>query len=320
MERTTCVGLLAIAVALMGIAPARAQYPTKPIRLIVPFPAGSANDTVGRIIGPALSTALGRPLVIDNRPGAGGTIGAEIVAKSPPDGYTVLMGNISHAVSATLYSKLGYDLVKDFAPVSLLGAGSFMLTAHPSLPAKSLKELITLAKARAGQIDVGSSGAGTYLAVELFQRMAGIKMTHVTYKGSPQVAVAVLSGEVPFAFFATTVAMTHIKSAKLRGLAVTSARRSPLAPDVPTVAEAGVPEYEASPWYGLLVPAGTPRDIVSRLHVQSVQALKLPDVKERFGATDIDPVGSTPEQFDIYIRSEVSKWAREIKVSGLKPE
>ncbi len=320
MDRMICGGLLALAVTLMGIAPARAQYPTKPIRLIVPFPAGSANDTVGRIMGPALSTALGRPVVIDNRPGAGATIGADIVAKSPADGHTVLMGNVAHAVSASLYAKLPYDLVKDFAPVSMLGAGSFMVMAHPSLPAKTLKELIALVKARPGQIDVASSSAGTYLAVELFHTLAGIKMTHIQYKGAPQVVIAAVSGEVPVAFAATTVVMPHVKSSKLRALAVTGARRSSRAPDVPTVAESGVAGYEASPWYGLLVPASTPREIVSRLHAESVQALKLPAVKELFATTDIEPVGSTPEQFGTYIRSEVSKWARVVKVSGIKPE
>jgi tripartite-type tricarboxylate transporter receptor subunit TctC len=309
-----------MAVLLAGSAPASAQYPTRTIRFIVPFAAGSANDSVARIVGPALSDALGRPVVIDNRPGASGIIGAEMAAKSPPDGYTLLMGNISHAISVTLYEKLGYDFVRDFAPVSLLAAGSFMLVAHPSVPVKSVKELIALAKARPGELNIASSGAGIYLAGKLFESMAGITMTYVTYKSSPQVMIALMSGEGSVAFPGTTTAVPHVRSGKLRGLAVSSAQRSPVAPDVPTMAEAALPGYEAVPWYGLLVPSGTPTEIVSRLHAESVTALGRPDVKERFGATDLVPVGTTPEQFGKYIGSEIAKWGKLVKASNLRPE
>ncbi|MGH8640958.1 MAG: Bug family tripartite tricarboxylate transporter substrate binding protein [Burkholderiales bacterium] len=313
-------GLIALAITLPGITPAHAQYPTRAIRFIVPFAAGSANDSVARMVGPALSDGLGRPVVIDNRPGASGIIGAEVAAKSPPDGYTLLMGNISHAINVTLYEKLGYDLVKDFAPVSLLAAGSFMLVVHPSVPAKSVKELTALAKARPGELNIATSGAGIFLAGKLFESMAGIRMTFVTYKSSPQVMIALVGGEGSAAFPGTTTALPHFKSGKLRGLAVTSAQRSPVAPDVPTMAETGLRGYEAVPWYGVLVPAGTPTDIVTRLHAESVKALGRPDVKERFGATDLVPAGTGPDQFGAYVRSEIAKWGKLVKASNLRPE
>jgi len=320
MRSIICGGLIALAAALAGAVPAHAQYPTRPIRLLVPFAAGSANDIVGRIIGPPLSEVLGRPVVIDNRPGAAGNIGAELAANSPPDGYTVMMGNISHAISMTLYSKPGYDLVKDFAPVSLLASGSFLMVVHPSVPAKSVKELIALARARPGQLNVATSGAGVILAWELFHSMARARMTNVTYRSTPQAITALVSGEVSVGFPGTSAAVPHVRSAKLRGLAVTSLQRSPMTPDIPTVAEAGVPGYEASPWYGLMVPARTPMEIVSRLHTESVKALNRPDVKERFGTTDFQLIGAGPEQFGTHIRSEIAKWGKIIKATGLRPD
>lgn len=320
MRVMTCGGLIALALALADAVPAHAQYPAKPIRLLVPFAAGSANDTVARLVGPPLAEVLGRPVVIDNRPGVGGNIGAELVASSPPDGYTVMMGNISHAISVTLHSKLAYDLVKDFAPVSLLASGSFLVAVHPSVPVKSVKELIALARARPGQLNVATSGAGIYLASELFQIMTGGKMMNVTYRSTPQAVTALVSGEVSVGFPATSSALPHVRSGRLRGLAATSAQRLSIAPDLPTVAEAGVSGYEASPWYGLLVRTGTPAEIISRLHAESVKVLKQPDVKERFGATDLEPVGSTPEQFGAYIRSEIAKWGKIVKATGLRPD
>jgi len=320
MRPRICAVVIALAVVLAETAPAQAQYPTRPIRLLVPFAAGSANDIVGRIIGPPLSEALGRPVVIDNRPGAGGNIGAELVAHSPPDGYTLMMGNISHAISVTLYSKLGYDLVKDLAPVSWLASGSFLMVVHPSVPAKSVRELIALARARPGQLNVATSGAGVILAAELFLGMAGVKMTNVTYRSTPQAITALISGEVSVGFPGTSAAVPHVRSAKLRGLAVTSARRSPMTPDIPTIAEAGVPDYEASPWYGLMVPTRTPAEIISRLHAESVKALNRPDVKERFGTTDFQLIGAGPEQFGTHIRSEIAKWGKIVKATGLRPD
>jgi tripartite-type tricarboxylate transporter receptor subunit TctC len=313
-------GLAVLAVMLLEAAPTSAQYPTRTIRFIVPFAPGSANDVVARMVGPALSDALGRPVVVDNRPGAAGNIGAELAAKSPPDGHALLLGNIAHAVSMGLYDKLAYDLVKDFAPVTQLAAGSFLLTVHPSVPAKSVKQLVALAKARPGDINVGTSGAGIILAAELFQSMTGGKMTQVTYKSTPQAITALLSGEVSVGFPSTSAATSHVRSARLRGLAVTSSRRSTMVPNIPTVAEAGVPGYEAVPWYGILVPAGTPSDIVVRLHAESVKALARPDVKERFDATDLEPLGTTPEQFGAHLRAEIAKWGKIIKAIGMRPE
>ena len=320
MQITTSGGLIVLAVALVQSAPAPAQYPTRPIRLLLPYAAGSAVDVVGRIIGTPLSEALGRPVVIDNRPGAAGNIGAELVAHSPPDGYTVMMTNLSHAISVTLYSKLGYDLVKDLAPVSWLASGSYLMTVNPSVPAKSVKELIALARARPGQLTVATSGAGIFLSSQLFQGMTGVKMTNVTYRSTPFALTALVSGEVSVGFPSTSAAFPHVTSAKLRGLAVTSARRSPITPDVPTIAEAGVPGYEASAWYGLMVPARTPPEIISRLHAESVKALDRPDVKERFATNDFEPIGSTPEQFGAHIRSEIEKWGKIVKATGLRPD
>jgi tripartite-type tricarboxylate transporter receptor subunit TctC len=320
MRISTVGGFIVLAVALAQPAPASAQYPNRPIRFIVPFAPGSANDIVGRIIAPPLSEALGRPVVIDNRPGAGGNLGSELAANAPPDGYTLIMGNIAQAVSMTLYSKPGYDLVRDFAPVTWLTAGSFLIVVHPSVPAQSVKALIALARKRPGELNVATSGAGIILAAELFLDMAGVKMTNVPYRSTPQAITGVISGEASVGFPGTSAAMPHVRSAKLRGLAVTSARRSHMAPDVPTVAEAGVPGYEASPWYGLMVPAKTPLEIVSRLHAESLKALERVDVKERFGATDFQIVGAGPERFGAHVRSEIAKWGKIIKATGLKAE
>ncbi len=320
MERMTCGGLLALAVALMGIAPAHAQYPTKPIRFIVPFAAGSTNDIVARMIGLPLSEALGQQVVIDNRPGAAGNIGAELVARSPPDGYTVMMGSNSHAVSVTLYNKLAYDLVKDFAPVTLLASGSFLVAVHPSVPARSVKELIALTRKRPGQINVATSGAGTFLASELFQIMTGGKMMNVNYRSTPYAMTALVSGEVSVGFPSVSAALPHVRSGRMRGLAITGVRRSSIVPDLPTVAEAGVPGYEASPWYGLMVRTGTPAEIILRLHAESVKALNQPDVKGRFGAAGLDPIGSSPEQFGAHISSDIVKWGKIVKATGLRPD
>jgi len=315
---------LAVASTLLGAAPvhAQGQYPGKPVRLIVPFPPGGGTDTLARILGQKLADVLGQQVVIDNRPGAGTNIGAEIAAKAPPDGYTVLMGNIAHAINVTLYSKLSYDLVRDFAPVTLLASTPNILVVHPSLPVKSAKELIALAKARPGQLDYASSGGGSsaHLAAELFSNMAGVKMTHVPYKGGGPAVIALIGGQCSVGFATTPSVINHVKSGKLRGLAVTTAQRSPSTPDLPTISEAGVAGYEAGTWYGLLVPAGTAKEIVARLHAESVKLLKLPEVKERLDATGFEPIGSTPEQFAAYIRSEIEKWAKVVKASGARAD
>jgi tripartite-type tricarboxylate transporter receptor subunit TctC len=312
--------LIAFVAWLAGSAPAHAQYPAKPIRLIVPFAAGSTNDIVARFIGPPLSDALGRQIVIDNRAGAGGNIGAEMAANSPPDGYTLVIVGIANAVAMSLFAKPGYDFVKDFAPVSWLVSGSFMLTTHPSVPAKSVKELIAFARTRPGQVNVATSGAGIVLMSELFQNMAKIKFTNVTYRSTPYALTALVSGEASVGFPGSSAASPHVKSGRLRGLAVTTAKRSPVAPDIPPLSEAGVPGYEASGWYGLAVPAKTPPEIVARLTTESLKALNRPDVKERFATTDLEPVGAGPEQFAAHIKSETEKWAKVVKATGMKVE
>ncbi len=313
-------GPIACAIWLAVAAPAYAQYPAKPIRLIVPFAAGSTNDIVARFIAPPLSEALGRQVVIDNRAGAAGNIGTELAANSPPDGYTLVIGGIANAVSMSLFSKPGYDFARDFAPVSWLVSGSFMMTVHPSVPAKSVKELIAFARARPGQINVATSGAGIFLISELFQSMAKIKFSNVTYRSTPYALTALVSGETSVGFPSSSAASPHVKSGRLRGLGVTTAKRSPVAPDIPPIAEVGVPGYEASGWYGLMVPAKTPPEIIARLHSESIKALNRPDVKERFAATDLEPVGAGPEQFAAHIRSEIDKWAKVVKATGMKVE
>ena len=316
----TCAGSIAIAAVLAGMAVAHAQYPTRPIRLIVPFAAGSGNDTVARFIQPQLSAALGQQVVIDNRAGAAGNLGAEVGAKAPPDGYTVMMGNIAHAISMTLYSRLGYDFVKDFAPVTLLASGSFTLAVHPSLPVTSVKQLIAFAKKRPGELNVATAGAAIQLSAKLLDSMARIKMTEINYKSTPQAVTALISGEASVGFPATSSVLQYVRSGKLRALAVTSAQRSSMAPNIPTLAESGVPGYNVTSWYGLVVPAGTPKEIVARLHAAAVAALGNPEVKKRFGSTDLEPGGSTPDQFGAFIRSEVAKWAKVIKESGMRVE
>jgi tripartite-type tricarboxylate transporter receptor subunit TctC len=314
--------LMALASALGFMATAQAQYPTKPIRFILPFPPGGGTDTLGRIIGAKLGDGLGQQVLMDNRPGAGANIGAEIAAKSPPDGYTLLMGNVAHAINMSLYSKLNYNFLKDFAPVSLLASTPNIVVVHPSIPAKSVKELVALAKSRPDALDYASSGSGSsaHLAGVLFEQMAGVKMNHIPYKGGGPAVIALVGGQVAIGFATTPSVISHIKSGKLRGLAVTGGKRSPSTPDLPTVSEAGVKGYEVSGWYGILVPTGTPKEAITRLHAESVKAIKLRDVKERLDATGFEGIGTTPDEFGTFIRSEVEKWGKVVKASGARVE
>jgi len=314
--------LLMLGLILAGLVPAHAQYPAKPVRLIVPFPPGGGTDTLARIYGQKLGELLGAQVLIDNRPGGGTNIGAEIAAKAPGDGYTTLMGNISHAINVSLYNKLGYDLVRDFAPVSLLASTPNILVVHPSIPARSVKELIALARSRPGQLDYASSGSGTsaHLSAELFSTMAGVKMTHIPYKGGGPAVIALTGGQVSVGFATTPSVIGHVKSGKMRGLAVTTAQRSPSTPDLPTISEAGLPGFEAGTWYGLLVPATVPKDIVARLNTESLKILKMQDVKERLDTAGFETLGSTPEQFGVYIRTEIDKWGKVVRASGVKAE
>ena len=314
--------LFVLVIALAGISAAHAQYPAKPVRLVVPFPPGGGTDTLARVYGQKLGESLGQQVLIDNRPGGGTNIGADIAAKSPPDGYTALMGNIAHAINVTLYKKLSYDFVKDFAPVTLLASTPNILVVHPSIPVRSVKELIALAKARPDQLDYASSGSGSssHLAAELFNSMAGVRMTHIPYKGGGPAVVALVGGQVSVGFATTPSVISHIKSGKMRGLAVTTAQRSPSTPDLPTMSEAGVRGYEAGTWYGLLVPTGTSRDIVTRLHDESVKLLRQADVKERLDAAGFELIGNSPDQFATFIRSEIGKWAKVVQASGARAE
>lgn len=301
---------------------AQSAYPTKPIRFIMPYPPGGGSDGLGRIVGQKLSEIVGQQVIIDNRPGAGANIGAEIAAKAPPDGYTIFMANVAHPINVSYYRKLNYDIHRDFTPISLLAETPHIVVVHPSLPVKSVKELIALAKLRPGKLDYSSSGAGgsNHLAGELFGMMAGVKMTHIAYNGGGPAAIALIGGQVPVGFPTTPSAIPQVKGGKLRGLAVTSAKRSASIPELPTVSEAGVPGYEVSTWYGALAPAGTPKDIVARLSSESNKLLKLADVKERLDAGGFEPLGSTPEQFAAYIRSETDKWSKVIAALGARAD
>lgn len=320
MKPSNCVWSTCLACSLLSSLPLHAEYPVRPIRFILPFPPGGGTDALGRAIGNRLGEGLGQQIVIDNRPGAGANIGAELAAKSPPDGYTLFMVTATHAINATLYQKLGYNLVRDFAPVSELGTTAMVVVVHPSVPAKSVKELIALAKKRPDALTHSSSGTGsiTQLAGELFKDKTGIKMLHIPYKGGGPSVVALVSGEASVGFATTPSCIGSIKAGRLRGLAVTTAKRSPFLPQLPTVAQAGVPGYAAEAWYGMLVPAGTPKDIIERLHAASVKALQFDDVKARLTATGLVAVGGTPKELDDYTRSEIEKWGRIVKALGLR--
>ncbi|MDB5811497.1 MAG: tripartite tricarboxylate transporter substrate binding protein [Betaproteobacteria bacterium] len=304
--------------ALLAVTPllAAAQaYPTKPVRLIVPYASGN-TDTTARIFALKLGERLGQQVVIDNRPGAGANIGAEIAARATPDGYVLFYASLSHAINASLYKQLNYNLVKDFAPISVLIASPYILTVHPSVPSRSVRELVAFAKSHPGQLNYASSGSTSHLAFEYLSMLAGVKMNHVPYKSGAPATVALISGQIEVALASASASMPHIKTGKLRGLGISTAARSPQAPDLPTIGEAGVPGYDVSTWHGLSAPAGTPRDIIARLNTESVALLKQPDVQERYRAVDSDVLGGTPEQFGALIRSEIDKWAKVVKESG----
>lgn len=320
MKKLSLTCMIALTGILAGITTTHAQYPAKPIRFIVPQPPGGIADTSARILAQGLSATLGKQLVVDNRAGAGGNIAAELAANALPDGHTLLWGYVSHAINVTLYDQLNYDLMRDLAPVSLVLSSPFVVAAHPSLPAKSIKELIGFAKSSPSQLHFATAGSALHLAGLLFMREAGIKMNPVPYNGAGPALTALLGGHVPVAFTGLVGASPHIKTGRLRGLGVTSARRSPAAPDLPTINEAGVNGYEATAWYGLMTPARTPQAIVSRLHDELVKLLNRPETRERLAAAGADLIGSTPEQFGTHIRIEVEKWGKLVKSSGARPD
>jgi tripartite-type tricarboxylate transporter receptor subunit TctC len=317
--------LKVLAFATLAIsAAAHAQvYPSKPIRMIVAYPPGGGTDIVGRMLAQKLGETLGQAVVVENRGGASGNIGTEVAARAAPDGYTVLMGNVApNAINLNLFKNLPFDPVADFAPVSLVASTPNILVVYPSTPARTVKEVIALAKSRPGMLNFASAGVGSssHLAGELFRVLAGAEIVHVPYKGAGPAMVDVLSGQVQLYFATMPSAMPHVKSGKLAPIAVTSARRSPALPDVPTIAESGVPGYEAATWYGLLAPAHTPAAAVARLHEGIVKVLADAALRERLAEQGFEPVGNSPEEFGAYIKSEIAKWGKVIRDAGIRAE
>ena len=321
--RRTLVALAAATFAT-ALSPALAQgYPAKPIRIVVPFPAGGATDILARAAAQKMTEAWGQPVVVDNRPGAGGNIGSDAVAKAPNDGYTLLMGTVgTHAINASLYAKMPYDHVKDFVPIVLVAGVPNVLVVHPSVPVSSVQELIAYGKANPGKLNFASSGSGTsiHLSGELFKTMTGVQMTHVPYKGSAPAVSDLLGGQVQLMFDNLPVSLPHIKGGKLKALAVTSRARAASLPDVPTLHESGLPGFDASSWFGLLAPAGTPADVITKVNGEVAKWIASAEGRERLAAVGANPAGGTPDDFAKHIAAETTKWAKVVKDSGAKVE
>jgi len=321
-----CLPKLIVIAAALSVVPApilAQEYPVKPVRLVVPFTPGGTTDILGRLVAQKLTESLGRQVLVDNRPGAGGTIGVEIVAKSPADGYTLVMGHIgTFGVNPTLYPKLPYDAVKDFQPITLFAMIPNLMSVNPSLPAKSVKDVIALARARPGVMNYGSGGNGSaaHLATEYFKLLTQTNIVHIPYRGTAPAITDLLAGNISMIITGVPAQLGHIKSGRLRALGVATPKRLPLFPELPTIAEAGVKGYEATQWYGVLAPANTPTPVVAKLHAALVKALQGADVKERLASEAGEPVGNTPEEFRAFIQKEIARWAPVIKASGAKPE
>mgnify|MGYP001009792321 CR=1 FL=1 len=314
--------LLFATLATAHAQPSPQWSPTRPVRLIVPFPPGGSTDLVARVVGQKMADAWGKQVVIDNRPGANGMIGSEVVAKSAKDGYTLMVNGANFVTSPSLYRKAPYDPLRDFEAISLIAFGPNVLVAHPSLPAKSVQELIAFAKAKPGEVTFASGGPGgaQHLAGELFNSLAGIHMTHIPYKGSAPGLTALIGGEVVVGFADMLITLPHVKSGKLRALAVTGGTRSNLIPELPTVGEAGLKGYAVTAWFGLLAPAGTPADIVNRIQQESLKAMGTPALKERLLSQGAIPSGNTPAEFARFIAAEAAKWAKVVKDAGIKAD
>jgi tripartite-type tricarboxylate transporter receptor subunit TctC len=320
----SAVNCILIVVAIFIVRGANAQtYPTKPIRFIVGFAPGGATDIIARALAQKLSDALGQQVVVDNRAGGGGTIAAMMAAKSPADGYTILMGTISTlATNVSTYKNLPYDPLRDFAPVTLAAATPYFATVNANLNTATLKDFIVLAKAKPGQLNFGSSGAGggAHLSVELFRAMAGIDLVHVPYKGAALALTDLIGGQIQLTFSQPLIVLPHLKSGRVKALAISSAKRSTALPEFPTIAESGVPGYESSSWQGVVVPVGTPAAIVTRLHAELVKGLRSRDIGDRLAAEGTDAGGNSPAEFGAYIKREIAKWAKVVKDAGIKTE
>ena len=316
------VSLVAASAVLTAHAADPVQWPTKPVKITFGFPAASATDVIARAVGQKLSEKWGQSVVIENRPGAGGNLGSEVAARAPNDGYTIFFGTVANAISTTLYSKLNYDYLKDFTPITLVATTPLVLVANPALPVKNVKELIDYAKANPDKLNFGSGGVGTsnHLAGEMFKAETRTQLTHVAYKGTPAAYTDLFSGQVSLMWDNIVAVTTHVKSGRLKPLAVTSAKRSPSLPDVPTMAESGLPGFEAVSWIGALVPAGTPQLVVDKIHTDLVAVLRMPEIREKLGALGAEVVGNTPEQFAAWNSSEIAKWSKAIKESGARVE
>ena len=309
-----------LSVSFIYAGPASAQsYPTKPIRIIVPYAPGGSTDVVFRILAPRLSEILGQTVVVENRPGGSSTIGLDIAAKSPPDGYTLGVPNITFGANPSLMKKMPFDTEKDLVPVSLVSIVTLVLAVHPSVPARSVKELIALAKAKPGSLNYGSAGnaSANHLATERFSYMTGIKMVHIPYKGGGPAVISIVGGETALLFATIPSSIQHFRTGKLVALGVSSLKRNVALPDVPSIAEAAVPGFEAIEWNGVVVPAGTPAAVIGRLHQALAQALSIPEVKERIVSLGADPVGNSPEEFSAFIKRELASWSKVIKEVGI---
>lgn len=330
MGRSVRMEVVAALLALpAGMAVAQAAstgsgqiYPARSVRVIVGFPPGSGADITARVIGAKLYEVVGQQFLTDNRPGAGSNIAAEVSAKSLPDGYTLFIGTVANTINATLYSKLPFDFARDFAPVILATAAPNVLVIHPSVPARSVKDLIALAKSRPGQLDFASSGVGTapHLSGELFKAMAGVNLTHIPYKGSPPAVADLIAGSVDVMFSPASTVLPHIKSGRLRALAVTTSARLPSLPALPTVSDAALEGYETVTWFGYVAPVKTPTTIVTKLNADIAKVLAMPDVRNQFDIQGIEILGGTPERFAGYIREEIAKWAKVVRLSGAKAD
>jgi tripartite-type tricarboxylate transporter receptor subunit TctC len=323
MKRRAFITLLGSAVTLPAIAAAAESFPTRPIRLVVPYPAGGGTDIVGRILAQKLHESLGQPIVIDNRGGAGGTIGTSLAAKSAPDGYTLLLVPTSHVINPSIYAKLPYDTERDFAPITMVASAAILMAVHPRVPADTIGGFIEAAKARPQAIaNYGSAGAGTvfHLTGELFKRLTGLALEHVPYRGGAPTVTALLAGEIPLAFETMLALQPHIRAGTLRALAVTSPRRSAIMPEIPSTAEAGLPQLVADNSYALFAPAGMPAPILARLHDATVAALALPEVRDRLREQGAEVVGNSPAELAAYVAAEIPKWAALARQAGVKPE